>query len=149
MTHRAEYLLTLLAAIALPSCGDDALRDPMDDVACQRLLDAPTNLDAFDWLKTPSPLVKKPGTMSLDQALSLAYRLDSAGATRVVAVGIAKVGSDEESSGMVLTLPEKPAERLAVFRMYDKLLQENGGVARADTGQKLLFVPWTGAKKTP
>jgi hypothetical protein len=139
-------ILAALAAVPFASCGDDP-PDRTDDAACQALLDDPESLDAFDWLNRASPLPKKPGSMTTDEALALAYRLDSLGAVRVVAVGMKRVKSGpesrDESRGVVVTLPTDPAKRLGLFRLYEKQIRQYGYAPQADKGQKYLFVPWT------
>jgi hypothetical protein len=139
-------LLAALAAGPVASCADDP-PDTVDDAACQTLLDDPESLDAFDWLNRASPLPKRPGSMTPEGALALAYRLDALGAVRVVAVGMKRVKSGpeprDESRGVVVTLPADPAKRLGLFRLYEKQTRSAGYAPRADRGQKYLFVPWT------
>src|SRR5690348_13648005 len=110
MRRRALALLPLLALGPVVSCGEPPT-DTVGDALCQRLLDEPASQDVFDWLKT-SPLSKKPGAMSTEEALALAHRLEQAGAVRLTAVRIRKADSPvlkrEESLGMVVTLPDDP-----------------------------------------
>jgi hypothetical protein len=155
MAPRDRFALTLLTAaavaVAVSACAEGT-PDATDDAACKVLLDDPESLDAFDWLKAPSPLPKRPGTMSTDEALALAHRLEMAGAVRVVVVGVRKERSPvprESSTGVVVTLPPDDEKRLAVFRLYAVSTRNDGKGPRADTGQKYLFVPWTRAAQSP
>jgi hypothetical protein len=148
MRPRPPALVPLLALALVPvaSCADPPT-DPVDDAACRKLLAAPESQDAYDWLKT-SPLLKKPGGMTTEQALALAHTFELAGAARLTAVRVRALGppgaaAGEASEGVVVTLPAEPAARLAIFRLYAKQLRNYGGTPRADAGQRFLYVPWT------
>ena len=128
--------------------------DTMDDPKCEALLNDPESVDAIEWLKTPTEQPRRVGSMTVDEALGLAYKLQELGATRITANRLdpivrssegnpEKTSTGQESRGVVLQLPENPAQRLALFHLYAKLVSNAGQTPRADVGQKYLFVPWT------
>lgn len=128
--------------------------DRMDDPMCEALLNDPESVDAIEWLKTPSRRPHRVGTMTVDEALGLAYKLQELGATRITTDRLDqrvrsregnpnRPSTEQESRGLVFHLPENPAQRLALFHLYAKLVSNAGKTPRADVGQKYLFVPWT------
>ena len=142
---RALALLMPLAAV-VAACAAEPV-DTATDATCAALLRDPDSLDANDWLKAASPLPKHPGTMTPDDALGLVSRLVFAGAPRIVAAQVKKVRAPvpgEFSRGAVVTLPDDPAQRLAIFRLYATQVRAQGQTPRADSGQKYLYVPWSG-----
>jgi len=152
MPRRASPRLALIAVpavalCALGSCGDSP-PDPFDAAFCEKALNDPESADAYDWLKAPAPVPRRPGSMTVDEALSVAHHFEARGAERIVAVGNRKIeprsgASYLSSLGLVLRLPEDPVKRLQVFRLYAEQIRNNGYTPRADTGQNVLFIPWT------
>jgi hypothetical protein len=120
--------------------------DTMDDPKCEAILNDPESVDAIEWLKTPTAQPRIVGSMAVDDALALAYKLQQSGASRITADrkahDPATAPTREESRGIVIQIPEGPQQRLELFRLYAKLLRNAGVTPNADNGQKYLFVPW-------
>lgn len=140
---RAAALAIGLAAALLASCGD--VPDPHDDAQCLAALNDPESVNAFDWFKDPYGGPKMLGGWSTDEGLAFAHQLEGKGARRVVAVGIHRVTQPDHphqyADALVVELPDDARQRLALFRLYAKLVRKDGVAPRADDGQKYLLLP--------
>ena len=116
----------------------------------RRSSDDPESVDAFDWLKAPAPVPKRPGGRADRRGPGPRPRVrgargDAAGRRRQ------PDGRAAGRDGAVRCLPRawssscptSPAKRLAVFQLYAEQVRNDGYTPRADTGQKYLFFPWT------
>lgn len=149
MPSRLLLPFAVVAAMTMSSCGGEPT-DPIDDAECATMLNDPDNADALDWLKAPSPVPRRAGRLSVDEALALVHKYDSRGAVRLIAFNNVKLGPPAVkkpylySHGLLIQLPDDPARRYAVFTLYAEQVRDNGFAPRADTGQKYLFVHWPG-----
>lgn len=132
-----------LAAVALGSCATD-LPEPHDDAACLAALSDPDSEDAIEWFKRPFPGSKRVVGHTTDDGLAFATELQARGAMAITVVRprtLAGPGSIQTADGLVVELPDDPRPRFSLFSLAQTQFREAGFQAKADTGQKYLFIP--------
>jgi hypothetical protein len=142
--RQAALVLATASIGALASCSDDP-PFPFDDAACETAMKGPDAVNAIDWLKDPYGGPKRVGTLSNDEALALALKIQSLGVNKIVAVGIHPGATAEPSQaamGLVAALPPDLPNRRALFELQAGFARAAGYSPRADRGQKYLFFAW-------
>jgi hypothetical protein len=117
------------------------------DARWEQRTSAPDSTEAMTWLKLGNEANRRLAGgngqgPTYEQSVALVKQLYDAGAAKVFAVAIKKLGVIEESDSLVVLLPYDPNKRKQLFSLESTFAKQRGWDAEPDVGQTYLLFWW-------